>query len=141
MFYSRGARFALFQAWLGAAAISFDKLATLNSSPMVFSGGAYLVVAVTTFIYSKISGRWNKADKRFFGSVIAIGLLVGVYTVLVNAGYYFSLAANVGSLKRLQIFFTAVLAWLILREKHGPLRVTGSIIIFLGAILIALGKN
>lgn len=138
LMYSKGARYAVFQAWLGGAAIGTGKLATLNSSPMIYTSGAFLVVAVLTLAWSRGSGRWGEADKSLFGKIVILGLLVGLYTVLVNAAYFYSIAVNVGSLKRLQILFTVFLAWIFLGEKYVGLRMLGAIIIFAGALLIAL---
>lgn len=138
IFQSKGARFALLQAWLGAVAISFDKEATLKSSPMVFTGSVYFVVALFTYGWSRASGRWKEADHSHLRLALTLGLLVGLYTVLLNAAYFYALAVNVGGLKRLQIVFTALLAWVFLHEQHGMLKVMGAVLVFLGAMLIAL---
>ncbi|MBI2096543.1 MAG: DMT family transporter [Candidatus Sungbacteria bacterium] len=136
---SKGARLALATAYLGAIAVPFDKLATLRSSPMVFTGGAFLVVAAFVYGWSHQSGRWQAADRSNFMPLFYLGLLVGLYTVLMNAGYLYGIAPYVGALKRVQIFWTVLLAGLFLKESHTRLRLTGASIIFAGALLISLG--
>lgn len=105
---------------------------------MVFTGGAYLVVALSTYGWSSSRGQWKKADKGLIVPIVLLGGLIGIYTILLNAGYYFDLAVNIGSLKRMQIVWTAIFAAILLHERHSALRITGAAIIFAGAFLIAL---
>ncbi len=137
LFSSRGAQIALGIACLGAISSNFDKLATLASSPMVFTGGAFLVVAVFVYGWSKATGTWDTLDKTYFGRVFTLGLIQGVATVLMNTGYFFGIVPYVGSLKRTQIFWTVMLAGLFLGESHMGIRLVSALIIFVGAALMA----
>lgn len=110
IFSSKGAKLALATAYLGAVAVNFDKLATLNSSPMIFSGGAFLVVAGFVYLWSKVARRWDTVDKRYFKHMFVLGLFLGLVTVLLNAGYLYGIVPYVGTLKRIQILWTVVLA-------------------------------
>lgn len=134
---SRGARLALFCAYLGAIAVNFDKLATLNSSPMLFTGSVFGVVALSTYGWSKSCGQWDSLEKKCFGKLLLLGLFIGLYTIILNAGYFFGIVPYVGTLKRTQILWTVLFAGLFLGEKHALIRFVGAMIIFTGAVLIA----
>lgn len=136
---SRGARLALGVAYLGAVALSFEKLVILNSSPMIYTGGAFMIVAAFTYIWSRQRGRWQSVEKTVFLQLFCLGLFIGLYTVLMNTGYYYGIAPAVGTLKRTQILWTVILAGIFLKEAHTPLRFVGAAIIFVGTTLIGLG--
>lgn len=134
---SKGARYALGVAYLGAIAINFDKLSTLASNPMIFEAGAFAVVGGFVYTWSKLSGRWNSLSKDHFGKVFLIGLIMGMSGVLMAAGFYYGIVPYVGTLKRTQILWTVILAGLFLKEKHMTLKIVGASIIFIGSLLLA----
>ena len=134
--HSKGAMLSLLTAFLGSVALNYDKLATLNSSPMVRVGAGSLVMATVVYTVSKISGQWKGVNKGFY-IAIGIGLLVGLADVLMNAGFFYGIVPYVGSLKRFQIIVTAILAAIFLKEKYGKTRIWAAAIIFGGIVLIA----
>lgn len=141
LFSSRGARFALTQAWLGAIAISFDKLVVLNSNSLFRTGAVFASIAVILFIFSFSRGEWQKIPKNngVLWRLLLVGIALGIADVLYNFGYHHGFAAYVGSLKRTQIFWTVILAALIpsLREGYLGQRLAGSAVIIAGAILLS----
>jgi|GEM_PF-3000518 len=137
LFSSRGARLALMGAYLGSISVNFDKVAILKSSSMIFTGFVYLTVAFFVFGWSKTSGRWNALDKKYFRKVLLLGAFIGLYTVVLNTGYFFAIVPYVAALKRTQVLWTIVFAALFLREQYAAMRIAGACIMLLGATLIA----
>jgi len=133
---SKGARYALGVAYLGAVAVNFDKLAVLATNPMIFSSLAFLFVASVIFLSSNVAGNWKNPNIVVFWKIFGLGLFMGIGSVMMNAGYLYGIVPYVGTLKRAQILWTVVLAWFFLGEKHGALRLVGAAIIFAGATLI-----
>ena len=135
---SKGARLALITAYLGAIAINFDKISTLASNPMIFEAGAFAFVGLFVYFWSKQSGRWDKLDKSHFRSVVfGIGLTMGMSSILMATGFFYGIVPYVGTLKRTQIFWTVILAGVILGEKHIAVKTAGAFIIFVGSLLLA----
>lgn len=136
IFSSKGARLALLTAYLGAVCVNFDKLATLRASPMIYTGGAFLVVSSFVYIWSRVSGRWQTIEKRHMTPLLVVGIITGLCAILMNAGYLYGIVPYVGALKRTQIFWTVLFSGMFLGEKNTALRMTGATIIFLGTALI-----
>lgn len=139
LFSSRGARLALTQAWFGAVAISFDKLVVVNSNPLFRTGSVFAVVALCLFAFSFSRGEWQKISKDggVFWRLLLVGMAIGVADALYATGYYHGLAAYVGSLKRTQILWTVILAWLILKEGYVGRRLAGSAVMVAGVVLLS----
>ncbi len=72
---------------------------------------------------------------------LALGSTFAIATVLFGLAYRFSLVAYVGTMKRLTIPATIILAYLLLGEKKSfRQRIVGGSIMAVGAVLIALAK-
>ncbi|MBI2056287.1 MAG: DMT family transporter [Candidatus Sungbacteria bacterium] len=138
LFASKGARLALLVAYLGAISISFDKLGVLRSDPMFFTGSVFTIVACVVFFESMRRGVWQKLSKEMFWRVFMVGMMFGVAACMYNAGYYYGIAPYVGALKRTQILWTVLLAFLFLGEGYFRQRIIGSAVLFLGTILLSL---
>lgn len=137
IFTSRGARLALLAAYLGSIALNFDKLATLASSPMVYTGSAYFAVAVVTSLTMSPEGGWRATRWPAFGAMVVLGFLLGLLAVLMNAGYLYGIVPYVGALKRTMILWVVIFAVLFLKEKYGGVRLIGSVVIVAGITLMA----
>jgi drug/metabolite transporter (DMT)-like permease len=142
MLHSRGARLALYTAILGSIALNFDKLAVVSSSPMILAGTKFTAVGIIVYLFAKASGRWDRiriADRRrFFLPVLGIGIILGFSEVLMNTGYLFGIVPEVGSLKRMQIVWTVMMAGVFLGEKYNLVRTIASLTIVAGVVLIGL---
>lgn len=136
LFNSKGARYALVVAWCGALSINFDKIASLNSNPLFFSGSAFLFVACSIYIYSRTRGMWQKIPKRSTFALIAVGIVFGLSCNLMVMGIVESIVPYNGALKRTQILWTVVLAYLFLGEQYVLQRLAGSAIIITGIVLL-----
>lgn len=138
LFYSKGARLALLTAFLGSVALNFDKTAVILSNPMMLTGAKFLLVAVSIYGVSVMTGRWKTISKSCFWPLFGIGAALGLANVLMNAGFFHGIVPYVGTLKRTQILWTTLFAGLFLKEQYTFLRLGGAAIIVLGVVLIAL---
>lgn len=134
---SKGACLSLLAALLGSIALVFAKRAVLNSNPMILDGCLFLTACAFIYGKSKINGQWKGLDKKYFWPIFGIGLLVGLSELLMTSGFFFGIVPYVGSLKRTEILFTAILAGIFLGEKHALLRFGAAAIIVIGVVLIA----
>ena len=140
LFSSKGARLALLVAYLGSVAISFDKLVVTNSNPLFRTGATFTFVALCILAYSWGRGAWQNIPKErnVLLKILLVGAMLGAADALYSAGYLYSTAAYVGSLKRTQILWSVILAWLILKEGSPRQRIAGGAIMFAGAALLSL---
>lgn len=137
LFSSKGARLALLTAFLGSIALNFDKLAVLNSSPMMLTGGKFLIIGGIVYLNSKISGRWKQLDKSCFWPIFGVGLLLGLASVLMDSGFLYGIVPYVGALKRTGIIWTVLFASVFLGEKYLGFRLGAAAIILIGVFLVA----
>lgn len=139
LFSSRGARLALLVAYLGSVAISFDKLAVTKSNPLFRTGATFAFVALCVLAYSWKRGAWRSIPKGWsvLFKILLVGVALGAADALYSTGYLHGSAAYVGSLKRTQILWSVILAWLILKEGSPRQRIAGGAIMFAGAALLS----
>lgn len=139
LFSSKGARLALLVAYLGSVAISFDKLVVVNSNPLFRTGATFTFVALSILVYSRQRGVWQGIPKgrSTLLKILLVGIALGAADALYSTGYLYGIAAYVGSLKRTQILWSVILAWLILKEGSPRQRIAGGAIMFAGAALIS----
>ena len=71
--------------------------------------------------------------------ILIVGLLTLLTYVLVLYAYTLSQVNYAGSVREVSIVFAALAGWLLLGEKFGLPRILGSIIIFAGILVIAIG--
>lgn len=138
LFSSKGAVLALFTAILASISLNFDKIAVLNSNPIIFTGGAFLIVALAVYGASQATGKWKKLDKSHFWVLFGTGFIfLGISTILMNSGFFFGIVPYVGALKRIQIVFTVIFASIFLGEKYGLLRIISAATIVIGILFLA----
>ncbi len=101
-------------------------------------------------VYALLSW-WNRSEfgaiswRKVWLPLVTMGLAFGLAQVFQGAAYYWQDAAAVASLKRLDAPFTVLWAWIFFRDTEAEngsfcFRITGSMIVFVGALLIGLGK-
>jgi drug/metabolite transporter (DMT)-like permease len=137
LYNSKGARLALISAYFASMSIPFDKVAVINSNPAISQGFAYLTIGTGLYFWSKLNNRWNNLNKIHFKKIFLLGCIGGFASILNASAFYYGIAPYVGALKRVQVIWTVALAIIFLKEKHGSLKIIGSIILILGAILMA----
>lgn len=136
---SKGARLALIVACLGAVAITFDKQVVLASNPLFRTGTVFSFVAIMVFSYSWLKGEWQTMShpRGTFARVFGIGMLLGSADALYSAGYYSEIVPYVGAIKRITTLWTVIVGALALKEPYGVARLIGSLILVVGAFLLA----
>lgn len=109
-----GALLAVIVAWFGAIAVNFDWIAITASDPMIFSGVAFAVVGLSTFILSgRGSGwsivRWPASGSNHFKRVFAgIGVIRGIINILACITAFYTIGPNMGALRRIFIVWTII---------------------------------
>ena len=141
IFSSRGARFALYSAFLGAISINFDALLTRELNPARGPGITMLFVGLATFLYMAYCGTLGKLKSKEtpWLAILSIVVVYALSNILMATGYLFQLTPYAGSLKRTQIFWTVIIATMFLGEGFAKSRIIGAVVINLGTILISFG--
>jgi drug/metabolite transporter (DMT)-like permease len=70
--------------------------------------------------------------------ILVVGIAMLLTYLLVLHAYTLSQVNYAGSVREISVVFAALAGWLWLGEKFGPLRITGSAIIFTGILVIAV---
>lgn len=104
---------------------------------------------VSGFVFSLILGFVLKERKAIIGSLLAplhskyliIASFFGTYLGMAFwiAGFKYTSASSAAILNQMGTIFTVILAALILKEKMTPLKLAGTVLATLGAILTAVG--
>lgn len=157
LFGNTGVRVALATAWLGAISLNFNKLAIEQAGPFVFSGFAYLFVALSLAVTQLVGDAWRRRPSRSTSPeppkqqepvsprwlvpgwrlLLPIGMLLGLVSASLNSGYAYGIVPYVGSFHRLQIFWTVLLAGTLLGEQRMWERLAASLILCVGAALLS----
>src|SRR5512137_2062161 len=162
MMWNRGSWYMLLVAFLFAVSINFDKIALLNSDP--FFGMALTVSSIgIAFLllsaYSLTVRRYQNTDlpphplkksepqetpagsvphKQFVILTFLIGLFVAIEAAFINVAYTLQIVPYVIAIKRLSIIFMVLYGTIVLAEGDITKRVTGAVIMVLGAMIILL---
>lgn len=138
-FKETGSWVMLIVAFLYSFAAVIGKLAIVHSSPVFFSISFSIVFNVIIIVFLLIIG---KIRLRTFAIEPVKGALVGCFLfahVLLH-GYAISMvtAAYMISVKRLNVLFGIMYAWLLFQEHHITIRFIGAALMVSGAVLIIL---
>jgi drug/metabolite transporter (DMT)-like permease len=162
MMRNRASWYMLLVAFLFAVSINFDKIALLNSDP--FFGMALTVSSIgIAFLllsaYSLTVRRYQNTDlpphplkkseqqetpagslphKQFVILTFLIGLFVAIEAASINVAYTLQIVPYVIAIKRLSIIFMVLYGTIVLAEGDITKRVTGAVIMVLGAMIILL---
>lgn len=141
-----GVRWAFLAAGIGTLSLPLDGLASRRANVMFALAGICGIAAIGNAV---IAGwGWKTQKSEFNGLPIAkairdtlpLALIFALCGTLSNAAFRGNFIAYVGSLKRLQIPFTTILAYLILKERKSfKERIAGAVLMCIGAILVTLG--
>lgn len=139
-----GAQLALLIAWGGAISQNFDQVMILNGNPMLRACTVFGFVGIYWYSYSRFTGEWPRLDKSLKWEFLKLGVLRGIFDVLVSAPLLWKISASTGALKRIHILWATLFVWLFLRENQGIRQYvskTLAILILLGGVaLIGSGK-
>jgi drug/metabolite transporter (DMT)-like permease len=84
--------------------------------------------------WQRLYSSWNLNRRRLF----AIGLLTVFAYLLALAAYSIAPVSYSGAIREVSVVFGTLAGWKILGEKMGKQRLLGSVVIFIGILVIAL---
>lgn len=140
----RALRWAYSAALCATIGLTFDGLLARHGNMVM--GVTIELMGLTMFFLlmhriapSRIERPWSERFRKYWPQILCTGMFFGLPFILLGVAFRLAPIAYVGSLKRLSIPITLLLAWWILGEMKQSKRrlVTGSIIA-IGAILLTL---
>ncbi len=139
---SRGVRWAFLAVGLSTLSLPYDGLVARRVDVGFGFGMVFLIVAIGSILLMVVKREYPNKIKwnGFVARVILLGLTFGIATVLFGLAFQISMVAYVGTIKRITIPFTIILAYMFLGErKFFRQRIAGGVIMAIGATLIAIG--
>lgn len=138
LFKNKGVKIALFVACCGAVAINFDKLAVMKSSATFAPGFILVFCGLVGLVKTSIAGEWKKLEKSHTLQLLTNPVVWVFVMICYWSAFHYGFAAYIGSLKRINVVFVLILAFLILKEKNAKKRWPGAVIMAIGAALLSL---
>jgi drug/metabolite transporter (DMT)-like permease len=140
--HSPGAILALYSGVLIAAFSFVDKAGIKFVDPLPF---LYLIFTVAAIFYTPMAFRGGISPIRDYwrnnrAQLVMIGLVVPCAYGLILAAFTLAPAAYVVTSREIRLVLGAVAGTLILKEKNATYRISGSILIVLGIILLVFAK-
>ena len=137
---SRGVQFAFLSAMLATFSLNFDALA-YRSVNIAFAAVCIFTIAASGSLGIAIAtGELRRPEpKGSLGELILPAVFLTLAILVGNLAFHYAIAPYVGTLRRLSIPVTIILAYLIAGEKAKfKERMVGGSLMALGATLIAL---
>ena len=134
--------YALLTLLTVAAYSLVDKVAVGRMPPVVF---AFIYPWVSLVLFSiylrrvKSAGQWHGEWTAHRRPILVCGVLSIFGYLLILIAFTIERVSYIVGLRQLSIVFAVLLGGQLLKEKHKAIRVGASLVIFLGAYLIALG--
>jgi len=139
-----GVGLVLLAGLLWAITPLFEKTAILHTQPESPRFAAFIVTVLLTFILSPFVLSRGKSKivgmMRRRTSLLLAGLIAGTAPILGYTAYSLGYVGYVTTLFKLSTLLTAIWSSLLLKEGNFRSRLTASMIMVIGAILIASGK-
>ena len=136
---------SLWPALLLALTISIysviDGAAVKHTGPLSYAALIYFVSSVymTPFVLRRHG--WQKLKEEFaayHSRLTIIGVLIVVAYLMALWAYRLSSVSYSGAIREVSVVIGAIAGWQFLGEKFGPVRVIGSVVIFVGILVIAV---
>lgn len=143
LFNNKGSLLFLFAIVMGSITAVFDKIAVVNTKP--FSPMFTLLVEhsvmtfVLLFLVLKLEKTWLVEIKKNALVLITLSLIFLLVGLVGFFAYKDGAVALVIGVKRLQIFFTLILAWILFKDKPTKHSWIAAVIMVFGVILIKVG--
>ena len=138
---ARGTGLALLLALLISIYSVVDGAAVKRADPFAYT---VVVFALTTLVLTPlVLGRYGGAVvagvvRANVGRTIAVGVLQGLAYMIVLYVYSRAQVSYAGAIREASIVLGALAGWLYLGEPFGRVRLAGSLVMFVGIVLIAL---
>ncbi|HLD31770.1 MAG TPA: EamA family transporter [Patescibacteria group bacterium] len=138
---SAGVRWAFFAVALSTISLNYDGLTARRTDVGFGFGLVYAIVALGNATVAVVRQEHRGATWEGFSlRMVILGLPLAVGTILTGLAFQLSLVAYVGTMKRVVIPLTIILAYFVLKERgFFRQRIVGGIIMAVGAALVALG--
>ena len=135
LFKQQGSRLVLFVAFLWAISSTLDKEAVEMASPITYLSYFYLFTALM-LLPAVLLKKHKKIKSSFLFPLMGMGIFAGLGHLTQYYALTLSFVSYVIAVKSSSILFTIILAYFIFKEKNIMQRITGSLIMFLGVLLI-----
>lgn len=141
----RGLLRGIWPALLMAVIISvysvIDGAAVKRTEPISYAGLVYFVSSIYMTPYVLKKNGWTAMKQEFAAyrwRLILTGALIVSSYLLALWAYQMSSVSYSGAIREVGVVMGAVVGWQFLGERSGALRVTGSVVIFAGILIIAI---
>lgn len=81
-----------------------------------------------------------EAGRKHWGRILLVGILIMLTYILVLQAFALGHVIYAGALRESSVVIAALIGWLWLGESYGSIRTLGSVLIFIGILLIAMAK-
>jgi drug/metabolite transporter (DMT)-like permease len=120
---------------------AIDGAAVKQTGPLSYAALIYFVSSayMTPFVLRRHG--WQKLKDEFalyHWRLTIIGVLIVVAYLMALWAYRLSSVSYSGAIREVNVVIGAIAGWQLLGEKFGPVRVAGSVVIFVGIVVIAV---
>lgn len=135
-----GAKYIVAMLLLYSISSPVDKLGVEASSPIMYTAGLYIVIfcGLTPLAYFKGTTPMDSLTRTDLSSLGIIGILTGLYAIGQMMALTFTLVIYVIAIKRAGILFSVAAGGIFFDEPYTRERFIGSIVIFIGLIIITI---
>lgn len=139
IFKNKGIFYMLIAAFLFSITASLAKIGINLSNPAYFMFMHYLFTSVfLTILFFPKFKRNKKQIKKNIKYLIIIGIAVAFSELSAATAFKLSIVPYAISLKRTSVIFSVILGFFLFKEKNFKEVIIGSLIMFIGAVLITL---
>ncbi len=138
-FRNRGVQLVILVAFLYSITSISGKMLVLHSSPVFFSF-YYTIVMNLVLLGPGIVGMKKSQWKNCRLQLVGAGFFYALMTIFHMTAIRLTLVSYMISVKRLSAIFSVFYGWMLFKEKDILPRMSGSVLMVLGAILITLGS-
>ena len=118
-----------------------DGTAVKRTDPLSYAALIYFVSSAYMTPYIVRRHGWQKLREQFAAyhwRLLGIGLLIMFAYLLALWAYHMAAISYSSAIREVSVVMGAFAGWQFLREKFGPLRVAGAVVIFAGIAVIAV---
>lgn len=139
LFKEKGPRLMLLAAFIWSITSIYDKIGTLNSSPILWSFlmNLFIVGLISPIMLYKSKNKISLLKTKFY-YLIPIGLFGAAMAVSQMTAVSIGIVSYVISIKRTSILLSVLFGFFVFKEKNIKPRLMGAIIMILGVLLITL---
>ncbi|TDH27907.1 EamA family transporter [Segetibacter sp. 3557_3] len=136
--------FALLAALAAAIAVTLSKAGIKNLDPSLgfaIQSVCIIVVAWSVVAFQKSAGAIASIDRKTWIFLVAAGVITCISSLLTFRALKLGDASVVSPIERVSLVFAIILAAIFLKEKLTWQIIVGAMLMFSGAVLIALSKK